>query len=144
MFPAWRNGSRLPAIALQSSDFITVIRKPSAPFRQPSRDVGFPVRKIEEPDYCMISVWEKCVTTVTAIPGFCRQRYVEINWQCCADRSRALWLPKIDLLKRRSGDLQCAAWASLVLTASGQQAAAAKEMPSRLPAEQRSRGYLQA
>jgi hypothetical protein len=70
MFPALRNGSRLPAIALQSSDFITVIRKPSAPFRQPSRDVGFPSRKIEEPDYCMISVWEKCVTSVTLFPEF--------------------------------------------------------------------------
>ena len=34
----------------------------------PSRDVGRPARKIEEPDYCMISVWEKCITTVTAIP----------------------------------------------------------------------------
>jgi hypothetical protein len=27
-------------------------------------------RKIEEPDYCMISVWEKCITTVTAIPVY--------------------------------------------------------------------------
>jgi hypothetical protein len=35
---------------------------------QPSRGVGRPARKIEEPDYCMISVWEKCITTVTAIP----------------------------------------------------------------------------
>jgi hypothetical protein len=31
----------------------------------PSRGVGRPARKIEEPDYCMISVWEKCITTVT-------------------------------------------------------------------------------
>src|SRR5882757_7838688 len=35
----------------------------------PSRGVSRPARKIEEPDYCMISVWEKCITTVTAIPG---------------------------------------------------------------------------
>jgi hypothetical protein len=34
----------------------------------PSRGVSRPARKIEEPDYCMISVWEKCITTVTAIP----------------------------------------------------------------------------
>jgi len=34
----------------------------------PHRGVSRPARKIEEPDYCMISVWEKCITTVTAIP----------------------------------------------------------------------------
>ena len=34
----------------------------------PSRGIGRPARKIEEPNYCMISVWEKCITTVTAIP----------------------------------------------------------------------------
>jgi hypothetical protein len=33
----------------------------------PSRGVGRPARKIEEPDYWIISVWEKRITTVTAI-----------------------------------------------------------------------------
>jgi hypothetical protein len=34
----------------------------------PRRGVGRPATKLEEPDYCMISVWEKRITTVTAIP----------------------------------------------------------------------------
>jgi len=34
---------------------------------QPSRGVGRPARKLEEPDYRTISVWEKCITIVTAI-----------------------------------------------------------------------------
>jgi hypothetical protein len=34
----------------------------------PRRGVGRPARKLEEPDYWMISVWEKRITTVTAIP----------------------------------------------------------------------------
>ena len=36
----------------------------------PSRGVGRPARKIEEPDYWMISAWEKRTTTVTAHPRF--------------------------------------------------------------------------
>jgi hypothetical protein len=35
----------------------------------PRRGVGRPARKIEEPNYSVISVWEKCITTVTAIPA---------------------------------------------------------------------------
>jgi hypothetical protein len=34
----------------------------------PHRVVGRPARKIEKPDYRMISVWEKRITTVTAVP----------------------------------------------------------------------------
>ena len=67
-FPHGLNGSSLAAIALQSRlhhghpQMLWAI--------PPSRGVGRPAREIEELDYCMISVWEKCITTVTAIPVY--------------------------------------------------------------------------
>ena len=65
-FPHGLNGSRLAAIALQSRLHHGHPQMLWA--MPPSLGVGRPARKIEEPDYSMISAWEKCVTTVTAIP----------------------------------------------------------------------------
>jgi hypothetical protein len=67
MFPPGLERSELAAIARQSRvrhdhpQMLWVI--------PPHRGIGRPARKIEEPNYSVISVWEKCITTVTAIPA---------------------------------------------------------------------------
>jgi hypothetical protein len=65
--PTGLNGSRLTGDLISNPDFVTVIRKCSGSFRRAVISARL-ARKIEEPDYCMVSAWDKRVTTVTAVP----------------------------------------------------------------------------
>ena len=59
------NGARRCSPILTSSQSSANALGPSA-----DRGVGRPARKIEQPDYSVISSWEKCITIVTAIVSY--------------------------------------------------------------------------